>query len=378
MAHTTQFTEVGWRYLPAGSGSYKLKFGGTIVSYISPNKTDFTIVIETMSHKISECVRPHTPAYNTSTQNITLRLNGVLSSSVNSLRYWHSKISPNDKDCRMMIKQPDIAVRSGLVSLFNIPANTLITLTTSKTGQKGTPKSKIPDGKLFPLTYKDDFEPKNGLRFGNEPTYLTPQTGTFQLSKFQNRTVLVQTMYAPPVEFCGDTPYKKVHFPSKVAPVAVMPFNPWAYPGHSYSVSVDIALASHPNTTMNSGVFLALYMNQGGCHVPLSKGLFFVFNNTNDGLGGVYNRFNFTPENLITGFEFPLIFKVNQFIKITVGVKNSQIDHVSMNNVAVVEGIEILKSYTGGLLGLGCTGFHKCMYDNLDIGPYYNKDIKNT
>ena len=48
VAHTTQFTEVGWRYLAHGSGVGKLANGGSYVSLVSKDSKDFTMVIETM------------------------------------------------------------------------------------------------------------------------------------------------------------------------------------------------------------------------------------------------------------------------------------------------------------------------------------------
>ena len=47
-AHTTQFTEVGWKYLAHGSGAGHLDKGGSYVSIVSPDSKELTIVIETM------------------------------------------------------------------------------------------------------------------------------------------------------------------------------------------------------------------------------------------------------------------------------------------------------------------------------------------
>ena len=47
-AHTTQFTEIGWRYTGYGEGVGPLPEGGTYVTLISPDRKDLTIVVETM------------------------------------------------------------------------------------------------------------------------------------------------------------------------------------------------------------------------------------------------------------------------------------------------------------------------------------------
>lgn len=47
-AHTTQFSQPGWRYLKHGSGVGKLPLGGSYVGLVSQGGAQLTIVIETM------------------------------------------------------------------------------------------------------------------------------------------------------------------------------------------------------------------------------------------------------------------------------------------------------------------------------------------
>jgi len=48
VAHTTQFTEIGWTYLKHGHGVDKLVGGGSFVTLASTDHNHFTVIIETM------------------------------------------------------------------------------------------------------------------------------------------------------------------------------------------------------------------------------------------------------------------------------------------------------------------------------------------
>lgn len=53
LAHTTQFSDPGWRYTLHGNGVTMLSAGGSVVTRLSPDASDFSIVIEKMSDKNS-------------------------------------------------------------------------------------------------------------------------------------------------------------------------------------------------------------------------------------------------------------------------------------------------------------------------------------
>ena len=48
LAHTTQFSEIGYVYLKAGSGAGHLASGGSYVTLMDTKTNNFTIIIETM------------------------------------------------------------------------------------------------------------------------------------------------------------------------------------------------------------------------------------------------------------------------------------------------------------------------------------------
>ena len=58
VAHTTQFSQPGWRYL---SSSGELEHGGSLVAMT--DGSNLTVVMETMSHDASVCIRPPLPGY---------------------------------------------------------------------------------------------------------------------------------------------------------------------------------------------------------------------------------------------------------------------------------------------------------------------------
>ena len=61
IAHTTQFAPVGWRYAQHYKGVQMLSGGGSLVTRVSPDKKDFSIVIEKMDTKNSVCARGSNP-----------------------------------------------------------------------------------------------------------------------------------------------------------------------------------------------------------------------------------------------------------------------------------------------------------------------------
>lgn len=66
-------------------GVGKLKYGGSYVTLVSPSKDHITIVIETMSHDHSICIRPELPPYNVTSQRARFDLKGFGLTNVQSL-----------------------------------------------------------------------------------------------------------------------------------------------------------------------------------------------------------------------------------------------------------------------------------------------------
>ncbi|XP_076104943.1 galactocerebrosidase-like isoform X3 [Mytilus galloprovincialis] len=254
-AHTTQFTLPGWKYLSHGSGVGKLKYGGSYVSLISPDGKDLTIVIETMSHDHSICVRPPLPAYTVAQQNITIKLGGSFA-KITEVTAWYSQLGFDGKNDTFMQKV-DIKVPNGLIHL-RLDVDQVVTITTIKVGQKGSYPNP-PPGKPFPVPYKEDFE---AYAVSSQPKYMSQQLGAFEVQKTygDHGLVLRQVVLETPVWTCKADYYNHT--------INVIGDFGWT----DISVSVDVQIGKENGT---DGVFLAARVDKGGCQSFYANGVFF-------------------------------------------------------------------------------------------------------
>ena len=89
-AHTTQFTQPGWFYLHAVG---HLHGGGSYVS-LTDGKGNLTIIIETMTHDQSVCIRPPLLPYEVHDQNASFNLGGSFK-KILKLHHWQTLINPS-------------------------------------------------------------------------------------------------------------------------------------------------------------------------------------------------------------------------------------------------------------------------------------------
>ena len=204
-AHTTQFTQIGWTYLKHGFGTGKLSKGGTYVSLVSPDQKHFTMVIETMTHNHSLCIRPPLPPYNVSSQNVTFTLKGSLA-NLKSLNLWKSKLGFGGKETVMFKKQVSIEVSNGEFSIYLIPdaIYTLSTVSTATKGQHPTP----PASKPLTLPFYDNFDL---YKEHMEVRDFVPQVGSFETIKSSDKSKGIinrQTVLQKPILWsdAGDKP----------------------------------------------------------------------------------------------------------------------------------------------------------------------------
>ncbi|KAL8570404.1 hypothetical protein ACOMHN_035822 [Nucella lapillus] len=174
-AHTTQFTEVGWTYLRHGAGAGLLARGGSYVSLVSPDGKDFTIVIETMSHDHSRCIRPALPKYDVEPQKMRIKLGGSFG-NIPQMNRWYSKLGFKTQPTIMFQSQEPLKFKNGMASL-DLGLDEVYTLTTLTRGHKGQ-YAAPPSSKPFPLPYQDDFE---NYAISEAPNDLVQQTGAYEV-----------------------------------------------------------------------------------------------------------------------------------------------------------------------------------------------------
>ncbi|MEV5712730.1 ricin-type beta-trefoil lectin domain protein [Amycolatopsis mediterranei] len=160
LAHTTQFTAPGWKYLDSSSGYLGgNRNNGSYVSLKSPNNTDYSTIIETMDA--------------TSAQTLNLNVTGGLSSG--QVHVWATNLNSNNAGDHF-VHSTDITPSGGAYSLTVQPGY-LYSITTTTGQGKGTATSP-PQGSLN-LPYSDDFE---GYAKGKEAKYLMDMEGAFETS----------------------------------------------------------------------------------------------------------------------------------------------------------------------------------------------------
>ncbi|XP_073434328.1 galactocerebrosidase isoform X2 [Dendrobates tinctorius] len=252
-AHTTQFTQPGWYYLRTVG---HLEKGGSYVA-LTDRKGNITVVIETMTHDHSVCIRPPLPKFDVSAQNATFQLDGSFN-DLTSLQVWYTKLCTNSSKPALFTKKSTIAVTGGKFTL-ELDVDEVYTLTTLTTGQKGSYPNP-PVSQPFPTKYKDDFNVRNP-QFSEAP-YFADQSGVFEYFTntsdpgdhvFTFRQVLTQR----PITWASD--------PNQAISVV----------GDYFWSNITITCDIYIETPGTGSVFIAARVDQGGSPACLAKGIYF-------------------------------------------------------------------------------------------------------
>lgn len=196
-AHTTQFTKVGWIYLQHGSGTGHLPQGGSYVTLVPDTFTgDFSLIIETMSHDQSICIRPYLPPYNVYNQTVEFQLTGGLLQA-SPLHVWYSHLSKQESESVYFKELPDIYPVNNKFTL-NLDVDSIWTISTT-TGQKKGIYAPPPHPRSFPATYSDDF---NSYQVDSEARYFADQTGVWEIALGPRSKVMRQVVTQMPINWC--------------------------------------------------------------------------------------------------------------------------------------------------------------------------------
>jgi hypothetical protein len=175
-AHTTQFIEPDWKYL-AGDACAVLPGGGSQIAAVSPDGSDFSLVVETFGAK-----QPQTLAF---------KLSDALADR--SLHLWRSTAA------EQFVRLADVSVRDGAFTL-EVEPGAIYSLTTTSGQHKGA--TMIPPARPTPLPYKDDFE---SYTVGATPKYLSDFFGAFEVArKDGGGKCLRQVITRRGIAWCGD------------------------------------------------------------------------------------------------------------------------------------------------------------------------------
>ncbi|XP_006164764.2 galactocerebrosidase isoform X2 [Tupaia chinensis] len=253
-AHTTQFTQPGWYYLKTVGHLTK---GGSYVA-LTDGLGNLTIIIETMSHKHSMCIRPFLPYFNVSQQLATFVLKGSFS-EIPELQVWYTKLAKSSE--RVLFKQLDSLwlLDSGGTFTLELGEDELFTLTTLTTGRKGS-YSLPPKSQPFPLSYKDDFNVD--YPFFSEAPNFADQTGVFEYfmnieDPGEHRFTLRQVLNQRPITWAADASNT----------ISIIGDYKWT----NMTIKCDVYI----ETPETGGVFIAGRVNKGGIIIRSARGVFF-------------------------------------------------------------------------------------------------------
>eukprot|EP00026_Physarum_polycephalum_P003123 Phypoly_transcript_03132.p1 GENE.Phypoly_transcript_03132~~Phypoly_transcript_03132.p1 ORF type:complete len:773 (+),score=122.26 Phypoly_transcript_03132:204-2522(+) len=332
-AHTTQFTKPGWIYLAHGNGTDHLPNGGSYVTLVPPNNSegDFSLIIETMTHDHSECIRPSLPSYTVTPQNVTFQIQGGLATN-KPLYVWYTHLNQSQQNIYFeQIKT--ITPENGQFTLeLDLDSVwTVSTLTGQKKGSHPTP----PAATDFPKDYSDNFE---GYTVGQEANYFADQTGVWEIYKGNTSLVMRQQVVVGPIEWCGESN----------RPISLI--------GDSSESDTVLTIDALIETSGSVGV--GARVQQGGCGDNYAAGGYF-FDITDKGDWTLASNKTILKQGTTT-------FSADQFYTLSL-VANGTSICATINN-KLVDCIQDY-SYTHGFASIG-TGWNYAQFDNFRLQRY--------
>ncbi|XP_044520923.1 galactocerebrosidase [Gracilinanus agilis] len=253
-AHTTQFAQPGWQYLKTVGHLLK---GGSYVA-LTDGLGNLTIIIETMTHEHSKCIRPPLPFFQVSEQTTTFSLQGTFK-ELRMLHVWYSKLGKETRNDSLLFKQlPPLKITNGTVTL-QLGLDEVYTLTTITTGQKGSHPTP-PESRPFPSNYEENFNIRNPP-FSEAPNF-ADQTGVFEYYTNDQGTedhafTLRQVLTQRPITWAEDADQT----------ISIIGDHNW----RDLKITCDVYM----ETPMMGGIFIAGRVNKGGSFIRSAQGVFF-------------------------------------------------------------------------------------------------------
>ncbi len=329
MAHTAQFTQPGWSYIDGASGFFSQDATGAHGSYVtlkSPDKKDFSVVIETVQAKAPQTVR--------------FSVTGFPKAAVH---LWSTDFtSSNSSD--WFVKQADLVPAGGQYSLTIQPGYVYtLTTTTGQTKAAVAPPAAAP----FPIPYADNFE---AYAVGKLPKYFSDMYGGFETARCaagRKGVCLAQVVPAEPTAWkrTGNRPFTEIGDLD------------WS----DYRVSSDVLLEQAGSVDL-----IGRITGMSGDDTPNS----YVLRVSDTGAWSVLKtstkRAAAGPDEavLASGKAGPL--GVGSWHALSLefqgGSLTAKIDGVAVQTVSDA-------TYTKGMAGLGVVGYALAQFDNFKVEP---------
>jgi len=201
VAHTTQFTETGWRYVDSGCGRFSNStWNGSFVTLRAATSNHWSMIVTTGDAAEME-----------------VAIAGGLSTG--PIHVWKSNAR------EQFTQQASITPNNGKFTMSFEP-NSIYTLSTTTGQKKGAHPS--PPAMAFPFPYSDDFENSPG---GSTPKYFSDQKGTFEVVKVAGRGKCMKQIVPKPG-------FEWIYMKKAPKPYSVIGDTDWK----DYRVEVDVLM----------------------------------------------------------------------------------------------------------------------------------------
>ncbi|HUA64832.1 MAG TPA: lamin tail domain-containing protein [Alphaproteobacteria bacterium] len=317
-AHTTQFAAPGWNYLEGGASAL-LPGGGSAVTLVSTNQSDYSIVVETSDALAA--------------QTITFRLtNGLSTAPVN---VWETT------QTNQFVNVGQFMPVNGTFS-YTFQPGAIYSLTTTAGQSKGD--ATPPPAGPFPLPYKDNFE---SYAPGATPKYFSDQAGTFEVvTRADGQGQSLRQI----------SPQTGIRWTSEWQPYSLIGDATWA----DYDVSADVLVEANGGLAFVTGRVGSV----PGFTNPLPQGYWLALNNATS-QWQLYASTNLLASGTAN-------FATNTWHNLRLAMQGTSlrcyVDYVLVTNLTDY-------TYSSGMSGLGCGGWYGAQFDNFTLRQLHSDDF---